>query len=208
MARRRSVVTLMSTIALLAFPFNIRAADAPLAMFQTATQKTVAVLQNPAYQGAAYRGERLAQVAATLLPYFDTEGMSQRALGLYWRQLTTDQQQEFVRLFTALVEHAYGGAIERHASDVQVLYEQERLNGNDAEVDTRVLAPAVGQPVSINYFLHQVNGQWLIYDVQIENVSLVLNYRSQFARILNTASYAELVHRLKGKLLEVDAPSS
>jgi len=89
-------------------------------MIQTATQKTLAVLQNPAYQGAAHCGERLAQVAATILPHFDTEGMSQRALGLYWRQLTTDQQQEFVRLFTALVEHAYGGAIDRHARDVQV----------------------------------------------------------------------------------------
>ena len=120
MASRRSVVTLMSTISLLVFPLNTRAADAPMAMIQTATQKTLAVLQNPAYQGAAHCGERLAQVAATILPHFDTEGMSQRALGLYWRQLTTDQQQEFVRLFTALVEHAYGGAIDRHARDVQV----------------------------------------------------------------------------------------
>jgi len=120
MASRRSVVTLMSTISLLVFPLNTRAADAPMAMIQTATQKTLAVLQNPAYQGAAHCGERLAQVAATILPHFDTEGMSQRALELYWRQLTTDQQQEFVRLFTALVEHAYGGAIDRHARDVQV----------------------------------------------------------------------------------------
>ena len=64
------------------------------------------------------------------------------------------------------------------------------------------------QIFTLNYFLHQVNGQWLIYDVQIENVSMVLNYRSQFARILNIASYAELVQRLKGKLQELDVPHS
>jgi ABC-type transporter MlaC component len=86
----------MSTISLLVFPFNARAADAPMALIQTTTQKTLAVLQNPAHQGDPHRGERLAQVAATILPHFDTEGPSRSALGPYWRQLTANQQQEFV----------------------------------------------------------------------------------------------------------------
>ena len=211
MTRRRLVVTQMSmiiVIAFLAFPLEVSAADTPMAMIQATVQKTLRVLQNSVYQGATHRQERLAEVAITILPHLDTEGLAQRALGFYWRQLTVNEQQEFVRLFTALVEHVYGAMIDHYAQDVQVSYDQQRIDGLYAEVDTQVRDSSVDRPISINYFLHQVNGQWLIYDVQIDSVSLVLNYRSQFAHILGTNSYGDLVQRLKSKLLELGATPS
>jgi phospholipid transport system substrate-binding protein len=211
MTCRRSVVTRMSmiiAISFLAFPLGVSAADTPMAIIQGTVQKTLTVLQNPVYQGSSHRQERLSQVAATILSHFDTEGLSRRVLGSYWRQLTVNEQQEFVRLFTALVEHTYGAVIDRYAQDVQVFYDQQRVDGVYAEVDTRVRDSSANRSLSINYFLRQVNGQWLIYDVQIDNVSMVLNYRSQFAHILRTASYPALVQRLKSKLLELGVTPS
>jgi phospholipid transport system substrate-binding protein len=195
-------------VAILTLPLRAWGASSPLAMIRATVQKTLAVLQDPTYQGAAHRQERLAKVEAVILPHFDTVGLAQRALGLYWRHLTVAEQQQFVQLFTSLVERAYGATIDRYARDVQVLYGREHLDDGYAEVDTRVRVPSDDRTISINYFLHQVGGQCLIYDVQIDNVSMVLNYRDQFSRILRTSSYAELVQRLKTKLQELNASPS
>jgi phospholipid transport system substrate-binding protein len=208
MTTRRTLFWMIAAVSLLVLSLSTWAADVPLDMIRATVQKTLAVLQDPTYQGADHRQERLAKVAAVILPHFDTEELAQRALGLYWRQLTAAEQQEFVQLFTSLVEHAYGATIDRYAREVQVLYDQERVDDGYAEVDTRVLAPSQQQSLPINYFLHQVGGQWLIYDVQIDNVSLVLNYRNQFSRILSSSSYADLVQRIKRKLQELDAAPS
>lgn len=76
--------------------------------------------------------------------------------------------------------------------------DKERVDGTDAKVDTRVLSGE--ETVSINYMMHQVNGRWLIYDIQIDDVSIVLNYRSQFANVLNKSSYADLIQLIRSKL--------
>lgn len=195
-------------ISILAVPFSAWAADSPLAIIRGTINATLEVLQNPTYQGAAHRQERIAKVEEVILPHFDTEGLAQRALGLYWRQRTPIEQREFVRLFTSLVERTYGATIDRYAKNAQVFYDQERIDDGFADVDTRVLAPSNDRPIPINYLLHQVGGQWLIYDVQIDNVSMVLNYRNQFSHILSTSSYDDLVQRLKRKLQELSTASS
>jgi phospholipid transport system substrate-binding protein len=81
---------------------------------------------------------------------------------------------------------------------MKLFYDKERVDGTDAKVDTRVLSGE--ETVSINYMMHQVNGRWLIYDVQIDDVSIVLNYRSQFANVLNKSSYADLIQLIRSKL--------
>jgi phospholipid transport system substrate-binding protein len=204
----RQKTVLVMAMAILTLPLSAWGANSPLSMIRATVQKTLAVLQDPTYQGVDHRQERLTKVETVILPHFDTKELAQRALGLYWRQLTVGEQQEFVQLFTSLVEHTYGATIDRYARDVQVFYDQERIDDGYAEVDTRVLAPSQAQVLPINYFLHQVGGRWLIYDVQIDNVSMVLNYHSQFSRILRTSSYADLVQRLKTKLQELGASPS
>ena len=144
-------------------------------------QKALTVLQHPSYQGAAHRQERLAKAEQVILPHFNTQELAREALGPYWRQRSPAEQQEFVRLFTALVARIYTDTVDRHAKDVKVFYDKERIDGSGARVGTRVHSPSEAQPISLNYMMHQVTGQWLIYDVQIDNVSLVLNYRSQLA---------------------------
>jgi phospholipid transport system substrate-binding protein len=191
-----------------AMSISASALDSPLALIRATVQQTLGVLQDPAIQGASYRLERFRKLEAVILPHLDTEGMAQRSLGLYWRQLTEDEKKEFLMIFTSLVEHTYGSTIDRYVNDLQVSYDQEHIDGDFAEVDTHVLTPSQDRPLSINYSLHQANGQWLISDVQIDHVSLVLNYRAQFSRILGASSYGGLVSRLQQKLQELDTPAS
>ena len=172
----------------------------PLEIIRTSVQSLLAVLQDPRLQGADHRRQRLAKAEQIILPRIAVEEFARGALGRYWNQRTPAEQREFVHLFTALVLHAYADEIDQHSQGVKVAYVKQRLDGDYAEVDTQIFTPTQPDAIPVNYFMHQVNGQWLIYDVQIENVSLVLNYRSQFGHVLMKSSYADLVQTLKAKL--------
>ena len=91
---------------------------------------------------------------------------------------------------------------------MQVLFDHERLDGPVAEVDTRILSSPYEQPLAITYRLRAVARKWLVYDVVIDKVSLVRNYRNQFSRILRTSSFADLVQDVEGTLRELDAAPS
>lgn len=208
MIKQSTVLALIVALSRIVWSVPVGAASAPTETIRSTITQVMTILQNPAHQGPARRQERLEQVSSVILPHFDTHALAQRALGVHWRQRTEAEQQEFVHLFTELIEHTYSSTLDRYAADVQVFYDQERLDGDQAEVDTRVMAPSQEQPVSINYFLHVVGGRWLVYDVQINNVSMVRNYRNQFNRILSTGTYADLVQRIKNMLQEQQTASS
>src|SRR5205814_8610487 len=135
---------------------------------------------DPTLQGSARRQERVEKVLETVRPQFAFLAMAQQALGAHWRDGTEAEQQEFVCLFAALLERAYGGILDRYAAEVQVLFAQERLQGAVAEVDTQVRTSPHEQPVAVTYRLRDVDGKWLVDDVVIDQVSLVRNYRAQF----------------------------
>lgn len=194
------VLSQIAVFALLLFSMNAAGADSPLTIIQSAVQRTLGVLHNPSLQGAEHRRERLEKAEDTILLHFDVQDFSRKALGPYWSQRTPAEQQDFVQLLTTLLARAYIEDIDRDAKDVKVFYDKERVDGTDAEVDTRVVVASEPQPVSVIYMLHQVNGHWLIYDVQVDNVSMALNYRSQFDDVLNMSSYAELIQRIRPKL--------
>jgi phospholipid transport system substrate-binding protein len=123
--------------------------------------------------------------------------MARRALGPEWRRHTSEEQKEFVKLFTDLLERAYLKQIESY-NDQKVRYLNEREDSSYAQVDTKIVDNK-GQEFSINYLLDNVNGDWKVYDVAIEDISPVNNYRAQFSRVLASSSYQELVHRMKDK---------
>jgi phospholipid transport system substrate-binding protein len=126
--------------------------------------------------------------------------MAKRSLGPQWGKLSAGQQSEFVRLFAELLEASYSDKIERYAQRVKIDYTGEVMDGQYAEVRTVVVRP--NDRIPLNYRLLNEGGTWKVYDVVIEGVSLVSNYRSQFSRILNESSYAELLRRLKTKVTE------
>jgi phospholipid transport system substrate-binding protein len=129
---------------------------------------------------------------------FDFFEMAKRSMGPDWRRLTPEQQKEFVTLFKALLEDAYLERIEAYHGE-KVRYVKDRQDGDYAEVDTKLVDAKTDQEVSLDYRLHDVNGDWKVYDVVIDDVSLVNNYRAQFARVLAKSSVDELLRRMQGK---------
>jgi phospholipid transport system substrate-binding protein len=123
--------------------------------------------------------------------------MAKRSLGPHWARRSPQEQQEFVRVFTGLLESAYIDQIESANGD-KVVYGREQMDGDNAVVFTKVQTNK-GEEVAINYKLHQVGGDWKVYDVVVEDISLVNNYRSQFNRVLANASFDELMRRLQNK---------
>jgi phospholipid transport system substrate-binding protein len=134
-------------------------------------------------------------------PYFDYQEMAKRSLGPTWGTLSAGQRQEFVQLFAQLLEASYSDKIEKYAQHVRIDYTGEILDNEYAEVRTVVLR--TNDRIPLSYRLVNEAGSWKVYDVVIEGVSLVSNYRSQFSRIIHESSYAELVRRLKTKVSEL-----
>jgi phospholipid transport system substrate-binding protein len=172
-------------------------------MIQTTVQRTLGVLQDPSYQGRSHRQERLARAEQTILPHFDAREFARETLGSYWNQRSAAEKDEFVHLFTDLVARTYADDIDRDAKGIKIVYGKQSIEGSHAEVDTRVISPSETEPVSIDYFMHQVNGDWLIDDVQVDHVSIALNYHSQFTNVISQSSYADLVKRIKSKLQQL-----
>lgn len=185
----------------------VAAMDSPLTVIRVTVDQVMAVLRDPAYQGAARRQERLAKVQAIILPRFDTQEMAKRTLGRHWSTRTSEEQAEFIQLFTDLVEKSYRQTLDRYTHDVKIALDHERVEGAFAEVDTNLTSPVQNELIAISYRLHTVGDQWLIYDMIIDNVSMVRNYRAQFDRILGKSTYSDLIDTIKRKLHELDEPS-
>jgi phospholipid transport system substrate-binding protein len=140
--------------------------------------------------------ERRDEVRRLLLPRFDWPEMAKRSLGKHWPRVP-ERQSEFVSAFTEFVGNAYLGTIGGY-KDEKIIFSGERREQNLAEVETK-LVPSKGEPMSVNYRLHLVQGDWKIYDVVIADISLINNYRSQFNRILARGSFDDLVKQLREK---------
>ena len=131
-----------------------------------------------------------------LLTRFDFAAMAEKSLGNHWKDLY-GMEKEYVSTFTDFVEQSYMSTLGSYRGE-KVVYDRDRSDGESAEVDTRVVGGR-GTPIKIEYKLHLTGGQWMVYDAVIDDVSVVGNYRSQFARILKTASLEELVQNLRAK---------
>jgi phospholipid transport system substrate-binding protein len=166
-------------------------------------EKALTVLRDPKFKPPAKTNERRALLKQVLFARFDFSEMARRALGAHWRRRTPQEQQEFVRLFSELLERAYADTIESY-SDEKIVYVGEKSDGNYAEVNSKILTSA-GQEFSIGYKTQSIDGEWKVYDVVVENISMVNNFRSQFNRVINNSSYEELVRRLKDKQSEFSA---
>jgi phospholipid transport system substrate-binding protein len=163
-------------------------------------EKALTVLRDPKFKPPAKTSERRALLRQVLFARFDFSEMARRALGAHWRRRTPQEQQEFVRLFSELLERAYADTIESY-SDEKIVYIGEKNDGNYAEVSSKILT-STGQEFSIGYKTQSIDGEWKVYDVVVENISMVNNFRSQFNRVINNSSYEELVRRLKDKQSE------
>ncbi len=155
-------------------------------------------LKKPARHEA--RRQRLEEVVGAR---FDYPEMSRRSLGTQWNQLSDKDKQEFVDLFRTLLTNTYADRVENYSGD-GVQYLNERTEKEYAEVRTKVLSGKTEIPM--DYRLLNKNNDWRVYDVVVDGVSLVNNYRGQFSKILNTSSYPGLVDQLRKKSDKIKAP--
>ena len=170
-------------------------AGVPSDQTRATIEKVLSILKDPAAKSE--RRDRLRQV---IYPSFDFAEMAKRSLGPHWQRRNPAEQQEFVKLFTDLVESSYVDAIESYNGE-KVVVANEKQDKEFAEVNTKIVTKK-GEEFAIDYKLHQTSGSWKIYDAVIENVSLVNNYRSQFNRVIAKSSYEDLLSKMKDKQFE------
>jgi phospholipid transport system substrate-binding protein len=171
-------------------------ASVPGEQVKATIDQVMEVLRDPAFQGASKKTERREKLRQIILPRFDFTEMAKRALGSNWNRYP-EQQREFVTAFTQLLEETYADQIEA-AKGEKVAYLSERTDKDYAEVATKVISPK-GEETSMTYKLHSVGSDWKVYDIVVENVSVVNNYRAQFNRVLSSTSLDELIKRIKEK---------
>jgi phospholipid transport system substrate-binding protein len=188
----------------LALAGSIAAAGVPTDQIKGTVDRAVSVLKDPGLKPAAKTKERRDQLRQILFARFDFTEMAKRALGPNWRRRTPQEQDEFVRLFSDVLERAYADIIESY-TDERIVYLYERVDGTFADVGSKIQT-SKGEEYSIYYKAHLISNEWKIYDVVAENISLVNNYRSQFNRVISQSSYEELVRRLKDKAEFAGAP--
>lgn len=135
---------------------------------------------------------------------FDYSEMAKRSLGKHWNVRTATEKKQFAELFATLLENSYAGKIESYNNE-KIVYIKEILEEEYAEVKSKVVTAARDE-FTLDYRLFKHNGKWMVYDVIIEGVSLVSNYRSQFNKIITANGYAKLVEKLQSKSEELKAP--
>ncbi|PYM94228.1 MAG: organic solvent tolerance ABC transporter substrate-binding protein [Candidatus Rokuibacteriota bacterium] len=157
------------------------------------TDKVIKVLDDPALAST----DRRAAVRKVALEAFDSTETAKRVLARHWQARTPAERDEFIQLFADLLERTYITRINDYGGE-KVKYVGESVDGDLAIVRARILTKN-GTEVPVESRMVLRGDRWLIYDIVIENVSLIANYRSQFDRIVRTSSYEELVRRLKTK---------
>ena len=154
----------------------------------------IAVLMRPDLQGDAKKQERRALLRKELYPRFDFEEISRRALGVNWKGRTPEEKREFIEVFKELLENSYASKIEGYKGE-RIVYGQEVQDLPYAEVRTKIVTK--GDQYDVNYRVLKNGDEWRIYDIVIEGVSLVNNYRSQFTEMLARYSFSEMMERLR-----------
>jgi phospholipid transport system substrate-binding protein len=177
---------------------------APMAMVKGAISEAIAVFSNKQLTPE----EREKQLRAIAVRHFDFGSMARSAVGYHWRSFTPDQRAQFVPLFTNFIEDVYLSRIESYSvekvqQDIKssvIQYNNERIDSPDyAQVFTTVTLEDRNSPLQVNYMLHRDNGEWKIYDLSVDAISVIANYRNQFNRVLNNDGYNKLVSIMQQK---------
>ena len=179
---------------------NIAAADAsPTDAVRGSVDSILTLLQNKELDQATRRKE----MRKVINGRFDFRAMSQRTLATNWKKASKEQQQEFVQLFAQLIENTYIGRVEAY-TDEKVDYPGEKVKGKKAVVETLILTASADIP--INYKVYQKkNGEWWVYDVIIEGISLISNYRSSYQEIVKKEGLDGLIAKMKNKIKELES---
>ena len=170
-------------------------AGAPTDEFRDGVDRVFKILRDPEMKGWANATRRWAAIAKVSEEIFDFDETAKRSLGQHWEKRTPAEREEFVRLFTDLIQRSYVSKIDRYSSE-KMAFRGETINDNQAVVRTALVLDD-GSEMTLDYKMHHLSDRWLVFDINVEGVSLVANYRTQFNRVIQSESYPALVARLK-----------
>jgi len=182
-------------------PLGAVISASPTEKVRKATEEITTILDEYVKNHQKNREETVSKIMVIADQHFDWAEMAKRSLSRFWKQRTHDEQNKFTSLFRDLIKNAYIGKIEGYAGE-KVAFEGEKIEDTYAVVKTRIITPSKGTEIPIYYRLQNSGGNWMVYDVVIEGVSLVNNYRDQFNSILQGSSYENLVKRIQDKLAQ------
>jgi phospholipid transport system substrate-binding protein len=172
----------------------------PLAIVKSTVGEVLGVLQDKQMAPQA-RQRKVLEIVSGRLDFTD---MARSSLGYNWKKLTTAQQQQFVPLFTAFMEDAYINKINDYSGQKVQFTGQTSTAADEAEVQTTVLpSDSSQQPIRINYMLKQTAGDWKVYDVTVDDISITANYRNQFNHVINERGFDALMTTMRDKQQEL-----
>ena len=192
------MIRLVGVLAIMALALGLAqpaVAATPTETLKAYSDVVLKILEDPALRSPERKNERRAAVRKVAEEIFDLSETAKRALGPHWNQRTPAEREEFTQLFAELLEGTYIARIDEYGGE-RIRYTGEKIDGDLATVQSRVLTKK-GSEAPVEARLLRRGDKWLVYDVTIEGVSLINNYRTQFDRIIRSSSYAELVKRLK-----------
>ena len=194
MTRRLAAIGIMALVLCTATPAS---AATPTETLKAYSDVVLKILEDPALRGPERKQERRVAVRKVAEEVFDLGETAKRALGPHWQQRTPAEREEFVHLFADLLESTYIAKIDLYGGE-RLKFTDEKVDGDIAVVRAKDTTKQ-GTDVPVEARMNKKNDRWLIYDVAIENISLISNYRAQFDRIIRTNSYGELVKRLRNR---------
>jgi phospholipid transport system substrate-binding protein len=181
-------------------------AGAPTEQLRTQVDKVLKLLDDPSLKAPEKAKERRSAVRKLADEIFDFSETAKRSLGRHWAARTPEEREEFVKLFSDLLERSYISKIELYGGE-KIQYVGDKTEGETAVVQSKLLTKAGGE-VPIEYRMLKKGERWLVYDVVIEGVSLIANYRTQFNKIIQTSSFQELVKKMKSRQDELSSAAS
>ncbi len=196
----RKLLIGLNLLVLWMYPIQIHAGTAR-DVVKSHMNEAFEVLRDPAFQGESADKLKRKKILSILDEVFDYVELSKRTLSRNWKKLTADQRKEFQKLYKALLEKVYMDKILEY-TDQKVVFGKERsLGKNKVEIESKIVSGSLVTPIHFRMILK--NGKWWVYDVVIESISLVKNYRSQFKRILKKKSPEGMLESLRKKVSKI-----
>lgn len=194
----RAFVTFVAALALLVA--REAAAGPPTDQLRGSIELVLKIVSDPQLKVEGRTAERRSRIRAVANQIFDFTEISQRCLGRHWPGRTPAEREQFVGLFGDLLENAYISKIESYSGE-KIQYAGDVIEGDLALVKTRIVTKQ-GTEIPVDYRMFLQGGRWAVYDVSIEGISLIGNYRTQFNSVIQRSGYPDLVARLKAKQAE------
>ncbi|NQU14125.1 MAG: ABC transporter substrate-binding protein [Desulfobacteraceae bacterium] len=181
----------------LVFPATSFAGEATKEIKET-TDKIIAIISDPAFKGTNKRSEKDRLIRKVVDERFDWREMSRRTLARHWKKRSDKEKRLFVDLFGKLLERTYMDRVGGYSGE-KVLYEGEKVDGKYGIVKVRIITKKETE-IPVKYRVKKKKGEWFIYDISVQGVSLINNYRKQFNSIIIKSSFNDLIKKLEAKV--------